>query len=91
MGGAHAVGRKAGKLSVGYAADFVELRGPDGQQSPWLPDSVLLDHQIFAQGSHLVGDVVIKGKRVLENGTHPQETAINSAYTAAMHALCREL
>ena len=90
-GGARAAGRKSGRISVGYLADFFELTEVNGSMFDTLPTNSLLDYRMFTQNPRVVGDVVSRGKLIIDAGHHPMEEGINRAFRNSMISLCQEI
>ncbi|MGR3483610.1 formimidoylglutamate deiminase [Salipiger marinus] len=83
-GGAQAAGRPMGALAVGGMASFVELTSPEPAAMAVVGRDMALDYHVFAGRGLHVGDVVVRGRRVLSAGQHPEEEAILQGYAKAM-------
>lgn len=68
-GGAQALGRGNGKLVVGQPADIVVL-DPAHPRLLGRSGSTALDSWVFSAAGNAVKDVVVGGRRVLDNGQH---------------------
>ncbi|MBY5973047.1 formimidoylglutamate deiminase [Ferrimonas balearica] len=84
LGGAQAAGRPTGAITPGGMASFVELTSPEPAAMAPVAAEASLDFHIFAGRGFHVGDVVVRGRRVVQSGRHPQEEAILADYAAAM-------
>jgi formimidoylglutamate deiminase len=74
-GGAQACGRKIGRISPGYRADFVALNDQHPRLYGRTQDD-LIDSWIFSGNSNLVSNVYVGGHKVIDQGHHAQEEAI---------------
>ena len=90
-GGARAAGRKSGVIAPGYLADFFELAEEVNLMFDTLPTNSLLDYRIFSQNPRIVGDVISRGKLVIDAGHHPMAEEINHAFQKSMKSLCKEI
>ncbi len=82
QGGAQALGIPSGAIAIGKRADLIAV----GLNHPLLADKendAILDTLIFATAP-VITDVFIAGKRVVENGSHPQE---NESATALRNVI----
>ena len=82
-GGARAVGRKTGKLAVGYQADWLVV----DQNNPALfskKTDQILDSLIFANNSNAIQDVMVAGHWVIKSGHHPLEQQSLNDYQAVL-------
>ena len=84
-GGAQALGQPAGELTPGRRADFITL-ATDTFELAGRDDDVF-DAYVFSAGRRAVQDVYIAGRRVIADGHHPEEDAINSAARRALKEL----
>lgn len=85
-GGAQASGRPVGALAVGMRADFLVL----DDAHPNLRDAAcrdVLNVFLFAGNDNLVRDVVVGGRRVVEDGRHAGQAAIAARYRSALAQL----
>ncbi|PCJ50705.1 MAG: formimidoylglutamate deiminase [Gammaproteobacteria bacterium] len=71
-GGAQAVGRKTGKIAVGYLADWIILDGNNPSLFSKSKDQ-LIDSMIFACNANPIKDVFVSGKQVITSGNHALE------------------
>ena len=85
-GGAHALGRKSGAISVGMDCDIVSLDadhplliGKTGDE--WL------DSWIFAGDKNCIADVWARGKHVVTDGRHMSRDAARRAFAPVMKRL----
>ncbi|RVV98402.1 formimidoylglutamate deiminase [Mesobaculum littorinae] len=90
-GGARAAGRPEAGLAPGGMASFVELRSPEPAALLATTPEAVLDYHMFAGRGFHVGDVVVRGRRVVRGGHHPQEEAIVSDYATAMSRIADRL
>lgn len=91
LGGAQAAGRPTGAITPGGMASFVELTSPEPAGLAATAPEASLDFHIFAGRGFHVGDVVVRGRRVVQAGQHPQEQAILADYAAAMTRIADRL
>ena len=85
-GGAQACGHNSGGIEVGKRADLVMLDA----EHPLLCErhgDDLIDSWIFSGNENAVCDVYVGGRRVVHNGAHADEEAINSAFRATLREL----
>jgi len=85
-GGAQAMARPIGRLAPGCRADLLVL----DDDSPALygrDEDVLLDSLIFAGNANPVRAVMAGGRWVVQDGRHPREDKILTAFKAAMDEL----
>lgn len=80
VGGLLAAGGASAGDSVRVDADAVELIGAGAGQ--WL------DAYLFAGNRNLVRDVVVAGRRVIEDGHHAAEVDVATAYRNVLRRLC---
>jgi len=85
-GGARASGRRIAGLVAGERADFVVLDAAAPQLCARGPDD-LVDALVFAGNANPVHDVYVGGTRVIADGRHAHEAAIQVAYRAAAEHL----
>ncbi|WP_353474143.1 formimidoylglutamate deiminase [Salipiger sp. H15] len=91
QGGARAAGRPEQGLAVGGMASFVELTSPEPEaMAPVAPEAALDFHVFAGRGLH-VGDVVVRGRKVVSAGHHPLEAQILADYAAAMGRVSERL
>lgn len=91
QGGARAAGRPEQGLAVGGMASFVEVTSPEpAAMLPFAPEA-LLDFSVFAGRGFHVGDVVVRGRKVVCDGHHPMEEKIIADYAAAMSRVAERL
>lgn len=86
LGGAQALGRKIGKIEIGYRADFLVLDGA----LPFMEGKVrdhILDAAIFASNENPVKDVMAGGRWVVRNRHHKREEHILERYRKVMRKL----
>ena len=86
-GGAQALARPSGRLSVGATADFVTLRG-DHPTIAGKADDQILDAWIFSVGNGLVDSVWSGGCKVVVDGRHLSRDQIVARFKATMRKLC---
>jgi formiminoglutamate deiminase len=82
-GGAQALGRDCGRLSVGALADIVSLDAA----SPLLAardGDAILDSWIFGGGRDLVDAVWSGGRKIVAGGRHPHRERVADCFAAAM-------
>ncbi|MFX0544168.1 formimidoylglutamate deiminase [Roseovarius sp. S1116L3] len=91
QGGARAAGRPEQGIAVGGMASFVELTSPEPAAMAPVGETSALDFHVFAGRGFHVGDVVVRGRRVISDGHHPQEDTIRADYAAAMQRVSQRL
>ncbi len=74
-GGAQACGRKIGRIETGYRADFVALDSQQPRLYGRIQDD-LIDSWIFSGNTNLVESVFVGGKKIIDQGHHPDEETI---------------
>jgi formimidoylglutamate deiminase len=89
-GGAQALGRGAGEISVGGLADLVAINSAAPSLCALRQDQ-LLDGLVFAAKDDVVTDVWSAGRHAVQSGRHVQRDAITSAYRSAMQSLMASL
>ena len=85
-GGAQATNRFAGKIEIGYRADFIVI----DSEHPRIygrKGNDLLDSWIFSGNDNPVTDVFVGGKQVITNGQHEHEEKINATFKATINKL----
>ena len=75
QGGAQACGRKIGRIETGYRADFVGLNAQQPRLYGRIQDD-LIDSWIFSGNTNLVDSVYVGGKKIIDQGHHPDEETI---------------
>ena len=83
-GGARAAGRPEQGIAVGGMASFVTLASPEPAAMAPVADEAALDFHMFAGRGFHAGDVVVRGRHVVQDGHHSAEDAILADYAAAM-------
>jgi formimidoylglutamate deiminase len=89
-GGARASGRRIAGLAPGERADFVVLDAA----TPYLlarGPGELADAIVFGGNANPVRDVYVGGTRVIADGRHPHEAAVQAAYRTAAERLAASL
>lgn len=89
LGGARALGRDAGSISVGRLADLVAVDG-DHPALTGLPDGRLLDGLVFAAPDGVVTDVWSAGRHRVTGGRHIARESVAGGFRAAMARLRSE-
>ena len=82
-GGAHSLGRKTGRIEVGFRADFLVL----DSSLPFLEGKVrdhILDAAIFASNENPIKDVMAGGRWVVRNRHHKREEQIRERCRGAI-------
>lgn len=85
-GGEKSLGKKIGRIEVGYRADMIVLDG----NTPALFDKHrdhILDSWIFSANSNLVKDVIVGGRWVVKDKRHIREEEIFKLYQEAIAKL----
>jgi formimidoylglutamate deiminase len=85
-GGAQAAGLGQGGIRVGARADLVVLDGTNPFIATARQDQIL-DRWIFALGSKVVRDVMVRGKIVVQEGRHVFEDSIDRDFRRALERL----
>ncbi|WP_157960247.1 formimidoylglutamate deiminase [Albibacillus kandeliae] len=91
QGGARAAGRPEQGLAVGGMASFVEVTSPEPEAMLPVEPEAMLDFHVFAGRGFHVGDVVVRGRKVVSGGHHPLEEQITAEYAAAMSRVAERL
>lgn len=86
LGGAQALGREAGTISVGALADLVAIDG-SAHSLCALRDTQLLDGLVFAAKDQVVTDVWSAGRHQVRSGRHIAETEIETEFRSAIQDL----
>ena len=89
-GGAQALGREAGEISVGNLADLVAIDS-NATSLCALRQDQLLDGLVFAAKDDVVTDVWSAGRHAVQSGRHVKRDEIVSAYRVAMDSLMASL
>ncbi|MDK3073785.1 formimidoylglutamate deiminase [Sedimentitalea sp. JM2-8] len=90
-GGARAAGRPEQGLAVGGMASFVEVTSHEPEALSAVQPEALLDFHVFAGRGFCVGDVVVRGNKVVADGHHPLEGKIIADYAGAMARIADRL
>ena len=69
--GSTALGFRGGEIAPGAAADLVVLR-PDYPLLAGRTGDALLDTYVFCGGAALVRDVIVGGRHIVQDGSHPR-------------------
>ena len=85
-GGAQALGRRIGRLEVGYRADLIRLDAAHPVLAGSRGDG-LLDALVFSGNINLVRDVMVGGRWLVRDGRHLRRDEIAAAYRAALRRL----
>lgn len=85
-GGARALGREAGSMQEGFAADFVSL-DLDHPALVCEEDRDLLDSVVWAAGAAAVSQVWVAGEALLERGRHRKREQAVQGYRELMREL----
>ncbi|VVT05187.1 8-oxoguanine deaminase [Roseovarius sp. EC-HK134] len=85
-GGAQALGRGTGDISVGAWADLVAVDS-EAPALCALKEHQLLDGLVFAAKDEIVTDVWSGGRHAVKQGKHIHRDAITAAYRSAMQSL----
>jgi formimidoylglutamate deiminase len=86
-GGAQSLARPIGAIAAGMRADIVVV---DPGRDPAMEGAAgddLLDRLVFASGARSVRDVIVGGRRLVHDGHHPDEAAIERRYRATLRTL----
>ncbi len=89
-GGAQALGRNCGAISVGMLADLVSINTDDVCLSG-LRTNQLLDGWIFAADDSVVKDVWSAGRHCVKDGRHTAKDTVVAAYKSAIKNLTSAL
>jgi formimidoylglutamate deiminase len=85
-GGAQALGRKIGRIETGYRADFVALDAQHPRLYGRTQDD-LIDSWIFSGNANLVKSVFVGGKKIIDQGQHPDEETISQNFRRTLDEL----
>jgi formimidoylglutamate deiminase len=85
-GGARALGRPAGAIAPGLAADLVVL-DPEHPALVGRPGEAALDAWLFCGNATPVCHVMVEGVWAVRDGAHVRAAAIGAAFRAAMRRL----
>ncbi len=90
IGGAQALGREAGEISVGKFADLVAIDSNSTSLCA-LRQEQILDGLVFAAKDDVVTDVWSAGRHTVQSGRHINRDEIVPAYRSAMESLMASL
>ena len=85
-GGSQALGRKTGKIEVGYKADLIVIDNKKTLLATKKGDE-LLDSLIFSKNYGNVRDVFISGKPIVENRKHKNEEFVKKKFISTLKEL----
>lgn len=85
-GGAQACGRKIGRIEAGYRADFVALDAQHPRLYGRRQDD-LIDSWIFSGNANLVKSVFVGGRKIIDQGRHPDEETISRNFRRTLDEL----
>ncbi len=85
-GGVQACGRKIGRIEAGYRADFIALDAQHPRLYGRRQDD-LVDSWIFSGNANLVQSVFVGGKKVIDQGQHPDEETIGQNFRRTLDEL----
>ena len=85
-GGTQSLGRKIGKIDVGFRADIITLN-TDHPALVALINDGWLDGWIFAANSPTISDVWVGGRHVVSEGKHHKRDQIRAHYSQTMKRL----
>jgi formimidoylglutamate deiminase len=85
-GGAQACGRKIGRIEAGYRADFVALDAQHPRLYGRRQDD-LIDSWIFSGNANLVKSVFVGGRKIIDQGRHPDEETISHNFRRTLDEL----
>ena len=85
-GGTQSLGRKIGKIDVGFRADIITLN-TDHPALVALINDGWLDGWIFAANSPAISDVWVGGRHVVSEGKHHKRDQIRAHYSQTMKRL----
>ncbi|MGI3170281.1 formimidoylglutamate deiminase [Pseudooceanicola sp. C21-150M6] len=91
QGGARAAGRPEQGIAVGGMASFVELTMAEPGALPQTDPETELDFHVFGGRGFQVGDVIVRGRKVISGGHHPSEDRIVADYARAMARVAQRL
>ena len=89
-GGSRTMGQPCGALAEGHAADFLVL-DPDHPTLAAHGPGTLLDAWVFTHAGSALREVWIAGRRVIEDGHHPDENEILARFQIVMSDLMHGL
>lgn len=85
-GGAQACGRKIGRIEAGYRADFLALDAQHPRLYGRRQDD-LIDSWIFSGNANLVKSVFVGGRKIIDQGRHPDEETISHNFRRTLDEL----
>ena len=85
-GGASACGIPAGAIEVGKRADFVVLDESHSRLCGRIPE-LILDNYIFSGNAPMVADVIVAGRHVIKESSHPKWRQIKAQYQKTLTSL----
>ena len=88
-GGANAAGRKTGKISVGFWADFLALDSNAINLASY-EDDTILDIFVFAGDDLLVNDVWSAGRHLVKNGRHINHDSLANTYLKTLCSISKK-
>lgn len=86
QGGARACGRKTGRITPGYRANLLALDTEHARLVGRQRDT-LLDSWIFATGDGAIRRVYVGGKKIIDDGRHPMQETIATAFSRTLEKL----
>ncbi len=89
-GGANAAGRKTGKISVGFWADFLALDSNATNLASY-EDDTILDIFVFAGDDLLVNDVWSAGRHLVKNGRHINHDSFTHTYLKTLCSISKNI
>ena len=84
-GGAHASGRRTGRIAPGCRADFCLMQPT--LESTGAEPGFIVDAAVFGAGTGAVSDVMVGGEWHVQASRHRHAERITAAYTAALRTL----
>jgi formimidoylglutamate deiminase len=85
-GGAQACGRKIGRIEAGYRADFLALDAQHPRLYGRRQDD-LIDSWIFSGNANLIKSVFVGGRKIIDQGRHPDEETISHNFRRTLDEL----
>lgn len=82
--GAEATGQPAGSIAIGQRADWLVLN-PDHPSMVGAAADGALDHLLFAGAGAAIRDVMVAGRWVVKDGSHPADESLRGRFRELMH------
>ena len=90
FGGSRALGRKCGKIDVGFKADLVSIDSSHPDISSREGDTIL-DTLIFSSNTSVIKDVFVNGVHLIKNGLHDSQIQVAENYRKTLKKISASL